>query len=103
MSASSLASGSMAELITPGALDHRKKRALYRAIHRGTKELDWLVGRYFEARLPETSERGMDLVERFLTVPDPELHAWIMTPEQFDQGEFSEIVDDLRAFHKMTD
>ena len=103
MTARSQTFSSTSEAIKPAPLELRRRRALYRATHRGTKELDWLVGRFIEARLPIMSESEMDLVERFLTVPDPELHAWIMTPQRFDRGEFSGIVDDLRVFHKMTD
>ena len=87
----------------PVTMEHRRRRALYRATHRGTKELDWLIGRYVEAHLPQLSEDGMELMERFLTVPDPELHAWIMTPRQLDQNQFREIVAGIRAFHKMAD
>ena len=82
-------------------IEHRRRRALYRATHRGTKELDWLVGRYAEARLPAMNDREMDLFEQFLAVPDPELHAWIMTPQTLDGSAFSEVIHALRAYHKM--
>ena len=82
-------------------IEHRRRRALYRATHRGTKELDWLVGRYAEARLPAMTDAEMDLFEQFLAVPDPELHAWIMTPQTLDASAFSEVIHALRAYHKM--
>ena len=91
------------ETMTTGSMDHRRRRALYRATHRGTKELDWLVGRYAEARLPAMPEEGMDVFERFLTIADPELHAWILAPGQLDQSAFLGIVQDIRTFHGLTD
>ena len=98
----------MTEMIAPennatGSMDHRRRRALYRATHRGTKELDWLVGRFAEARLPRMPEDGMDVFERFLTVADPQLHAWILAPQHLDQSAFLGIVLDIRAFHGLTD
>jgi antitoxin CptB len=103
MSSSPQSLGPMAEANAPASMDHRRRRALYRATHRGTKELDWLVGRFFEARLPETSESGMDLVEQFLTVADPELHAWIMAPEKLGDSPFRGLVDGIRDFHGLKD
>ena len=97
----------MTQSAAPSTLEHRRRRALYRATHRGTKELDWLVGRYAEARLPAMTDAEMDLFEQFLSVPDPELHAWIMTPETLpetlDGSAFSGVIHALRAYHKMAD
>ena len=93
----------MTETAVLPPLEHRRRRALYRAAHRGTKELDWLVGRFAEHRVPTMSESDMDLFERFLAVADPDLHAWIMTPQLLAGSEFSELVHALRAYHKMVD
>jgi antitoxin CptB len=91
----------MTQTATTSPIEHRRRRALYRATHRGTKELDWLVGRYAEARLPTMTDAEMDLFEQFLAVPDPELHAWIMKPETLDGSAFREVIHALRAYHKM--
>lgn len=91
----------MSETPSLSPIEHRRRRALFRANHRGTKELDWLIGRYAEARVPAMDEAGMAVFEPFLAVPDPELHAWIMDPTRLDQVVFRPIVEDLRAFHKL--
>lgn len=80
-------------------LETRKKRASYRAHHRGTKEMDVLVGRYADARLPAYSADEMTHFERFLTVPDPALQQWIFSGEGFSGIEFEDLVNDIRAFH----
>ena len=82
-------------------IEHRRRRALFRANHRGTKELDWLIGRYAQARVPAMDEAEMDVFEPFLAVPDPDLHAWIMDPARLDQNAFRPIVADLRKFHRL--
>ena len=87
------------ETMAPASMEVRVRRARYRATHRGTKELDWVIGRYAEKLAPSMSESEMDLFERFLTVPDPEIHAWIMTPGIIPLTDFSGIIRDIKAFH----
>jgi antitoxin CptB len=80
-------------------LETRRRRASYRAHHRGTKEMDVLVGRYADARLPHYSGDEMARFERFLTIPDPALQQWIFSGEGFAGIEFEDLVKDIRAFH----
>ncbi len=80
-------------------LDTRRRRAAYRAAHRGTKEMDWLVGRYADAHLEALDGEALARFERFLEIADPELQKWILTPAEIAQSEFADLVHDLRAFH----
>lgn len=80
-------------------LETRKRRASYRAHHRGTKEMDVLVGRYADARLPGYTVQDVARFERFLTLPDPALQQWIFSGEGFSGIEFEDLVHDIRAFH----
>lgn len=80
-------------------LDTRRRRAAYRAAHRGTKEMDWLVGRYADARLEAMQGAALDSFERFLEISDVELQKWILAPELAEGGEFAGLVRDLRVFH----
>lgn len=77
----------------------RRRRALYRAMHRGTKEMDHLVGRYAEARLPSMSAAALARFERFLAMPDPMLQAWFFESGDGAAPEFREIISDMRCFH----
>jgi len=81
------------------ALDPRRRRAAYRATHRGTKEMDWLLGRYAEARLPVMDDDQLARLERLLALPDPDLQSWIMTGAVQAENELSGMVTDIRAFH----
>lgn len=84
---------------SPTELDPRRRRAAYRASHRGTKEMDFLMGRYAEARLPTMSDADLGRFEAFLALPDPELQAWILAPEKVADCEFGDLVDAVRLFH----
>jgi antitoxin CptB len=81
------------------ALDQRRRRAAYRASHRGTKEMDWLLGRYAEAHLVAMEEPELARLERLLALPDPDLHAWIMTGNVEAENDLSELVARIRVFH----
>jgi antitoxin CptB len=83
-------------------LDLRRRRAAYRAAHRGTKEMDALVGRYAEARLAHCEGAALDRFERFLEIGDPTLQSWIFDPRAIDQNEFRDLVIDIRAYHGLT-
>lgn len=80
-------------------IDTRRRRAAWRAAHRGTKELDLLIGRYAEAHLPKMDEMALSHFEAFLTVEEPQLQSWLLAPEALQSGEFAGLVTELRRFH----
>jgi len=83
------------------ALELRRRRALYRAQHRGTKEMDWLLGRYAEAHLPGMDAAALTAFEQFITISDVELQTWFLYPEQVKDRAFDSLVGAVRVFHKL--
>ncbi|HEY8130022.1 MAG TPA: succinate dehydrogenase assembly factor 2 [Hyphomicrobium sp.] len=83
-------------------LETRRRRASYRAHHRGTKEMDVLVGRYADTRLVCYSSEQIERFERFLTIPDPALQQWIFSGQGFEGIEFEDLIVDIRAFHGLS-
>jgi antitoxin CptB len=77
----------------------RRRRAYFRASHRGTKEMDWLLGRFADARLEAMPLPALAEFERLLLLPDPLLHDMIVHPDLAPPGEFAGLVAELRAFH----
>ena len=43
----------------------------------------------------------LDVFERLIQVPDPDLHAWILDPTALQQKEFVPHVTAMRVFHKL--
>jgi antitoxin CptB len=80
-------------------LDTRRRRALYRAEHRGTKELDWLIGRYAAARLPDMDTAALTRFEQLLTMSEVDLHKWIIDPDTLVDTTFERDIYAIRAFH----
>ena len=83
-------------------LDIRRRKAVWRATHRGTKELDLLIGRYAQARLMAMNERELGHFEDFLHVADPELQIWLLSPVSLPEVVFADLVTEMRKFHGLT-
>lgn len=77
----------------------RRRRAAWRAAHRGTKEMDVLLGRYAADALPGMEDAALSRFEQFLALPDPELQTWLLNPEGSAQTDFADLVTEVRAFH----
>jgi antitoxin CptB len=58
-------------------LDTRRRRLLYRATHRGTKENDLLIGGFVARRISLLSEEDMEALERLLELPENDLADWL--------------------------
>jgi antitoxin CptB len=84
-----------------GDLETRRRRAAYRAAHRGTKEMDWLLGRYADAYLAEMDMDALARFERLLAVADPDLQQWILKPDTLGETEFASLIAAMRRFHKL--
>ena len=84
-------------------VETRRRRALYRAMHRGTKEMDHLVGRYADAYLPAMTLDGLAHFERFLALPDPLLQGWFFGTQPVGSPEFDGLVREMRRFHGLED
>lgn len=82
-------------------LDVRRRRAGYRAAHRGTKEMDWLLGRFAAARLPEMGEAELTRFELLIDEPDPQLQQWIMDDAAIPDATFAGLIAEVRSFHKL--
>jgi len=73
-------------------LDDRRKRLLFRCWHRGTREMDLIMGRFADAHIADLSETELDELERLGELPDPDLYAALSgaaeLPAEFTSGIF---------------
>jgi antitoxin CptB len=85
--------------ISSEGLDHRRRRLLFRAWHRGTREVDLITGRFADAHIATLSEAELGEFEQILDVVEPELYAWVTgelpTPPSHDTALFRR----MRDFH----
>ena len=87
---------------TSAGLDPRRRRILYRAWHRGMREMDLIMGRFADAEIGTMSDEDLTDFEGLIEVPDRDLLSWItgesQTPENYDTPVFRR----LKGFHTHT-
>lgn len=62
--------------MTETETDIRRKKLLFRAWHRGTREMDLLLGSFAEAHIKGFDAEALDEFEKMLENPDPDLYDW---------------------------
>lgn len=78
-------------------LDQQRKRALFRAHRRGTKESDMVIGGFAKAHVAELTADQLDTFEALLERNDPDVLGWVIgiesPPEEFDTDVLKMIQD----------
>jgi antitoxin CptB len=76
-------------------LDDRRKRLLFRCWHRGTREMDLILGRFADAEIANLSDDELGHLEYLMDVPDPDLYAAltgnVLPPPEYANGLFARI------------
>lgn len=67
---------------TTETLETARKRLLFRSWHRGTREMDLLLGRFAERNLPTFSKQQVERYEALLEHGDNDLYDWMAGREQ---------------------
>jgi len=60
----------------------RRKRLRYRAWHRGTKEMDLILGPFADANVDRFDTSALDRLEALMNEEDPPLLKWVMRQEE---------------------
>jgi len=79
-------------------LDERRRRLLFRSWHRGTREMDLIMGRFADATIGELDDAELAAFERLTDVPEPELYAWITGDEPVAPAHDTALFHRLRHF-----
>jgi len=66
-----------AEVGSEADLHRMRKRLRYRAWHRGTREMDLILGPFADAELDDLGEAALLALERLLEEADTDLLAWV--------------------------
>jgi antitoxin CptB len=79
-------------------LDDRRKRLLFRCWHRGTREMDLILGRFADVEIAGLSEGELAQLEHLIEVPDPDLYAALTGDKPLDPEYASALYDRIKAF-----
>ena len=58
-------------------LDIRRRKLLFRAWHRGLREVDLILGGFADRHIEELDDTALSEFESLMNVPDGELLAWL--------------------------
>ena len=76
-----------------------RRRLIFRSDHRGTKEMDLLLGSFAKKYVPEMSEQELAQFDEILKENDPNLYNWITGKEPEPDNVKSPLFDKLKK-HK---
>jgi len=79
-------------------LDVRRKRLLFRCWHRGTREMDLILGRFADAEISGLSDNELDELERLIEAPDPDLYAALTGDRPIAAEHAGPLFDRLKRF-----
>ena len=79
-------------------LDDRRKRLLFRCWHRGTREMDLILGRFADAEIGNLSDDELSQLERLIEVPDPDLYAALTGDKVLPAEHATALYDRIKAF-----
>jgi len=80
------------------SLHTRRKRLRYRAWHRGTQEMDMVLGHFVDAKVGEMKEGKMDRLEKLMDEQDTDLLKWVMGQEPMPDDVDAELIQQLIEF-----
>jgi antitoxin CptB len=81
-----------------GGLDDRRKRLLFRCWHRGTREMDLILGRFADAEIANLTEGELAQLEHLIEVPDPDLYAALTGDTPLAPEYASSLFDRIKSF-----
>ena len=80
-------------------LGMRRRRALWRATHRGSKEMDFLLGRFAEQALDGMNSSEIAVFERLIEAPDPAIESCVLEGYSLGEPDLDELIERVRRFH----
>lgn len=75
--------------------EHRLKRLSMRSMRRGIKEMDIILSRYAEAKLPGMSDAELTEYDALLSENDQDLYQWVSGQMPADP-QFAGLIADIR-------
>ena len=83
-------------------LSMRRRRLRYRAWHRGTKEMDLVLGPFADAHLEGLGTPELDRLETLMDEEDTDLLKWVMGQEPVPSDIDDELLNTIIAYRLKT-
>ncbi|CBI76416.1 conserved protein of unknown function [Bartonella clarridgeiae 73] len=83
--------------IDENQLDSRRRRLIFRAWHRGIREMDLILGQYVDAHIAKMNDQTVSELEYIMSFEDRDLLTWITgevsVPYKVDSPLFRDIIN----------
>ena len=80
-------------------LDDRRKRLLFRAWHRGMREMDYVLGTFANVMIETMSDEELSEFEMLMQLPDPDMYKWLSGSVEVPANLNNSVVQKIRSFH----
>ena len=90
---------SMPEVPVEDNISIKRKRLRFRSWHRGTREMDLLLGHFADAKLAEFDDHMLDAYDAFLSNSDPDIYNWLTGQEDVPEEQKGALMDALLGFY----
>ena len=80
----------------------RRRKIGFRAWHRGTREMDLIMGRLADATLASLDAAALDSFEALMEQPDPDLYKWVSGEAAVPADVDAAFLARIRDFHAAT-
>ena len=82
-------------------IEIKKKRLLFRSTHRGTREMDILLGGFFKSNMSDLNKDQLNEFEGLIEIPDDDLYNWAMgrmeIPKEMDTQLLRDFVKSVQS------
>lgn len=75
-----------------------QNKLIYRSWHRGTKELDLILGNFIEDNISIMNESEIKVYEDLLASEDPEIYNWIVKSENPPNQQLDNLIKKIRYY-----
>ncbi len=79
--------------------DILRKKIFFRANHRGCKETDFLLGKFFSQKIDELKDEDLGLCDQFLKEDDMLLYDWMLGKKDSPE-KYTTLIKKIQSFHK---
>ena len=79
-------------------MDAHRRKLLFRSEHRGTKEMDLILGTFAREFLPNATDAEVIAYEELLMESDPDLYNWISNREAVPSSNDNPILQKLVGY-----
>jgi len=76
------------------------KQVLYRSIHRGCKETDFLIGEFAKEKIYDFNWQKLQLFKQLIEEDDLLIYDWILSKREVKQ-DYVKLIEEIKVFHKV--